>query len=252
MVFSEIHLKKPFPNLSTVNCQPNSVDKSWTIGCQLSTVHGDTLKSVSPVDSWLTDDADTFAPVVNCQDHVHHHFFARQHRQHRLCERLFFPTRKYWQNQWLNFLAGAGSREHRRVARADAHWTAGRGRGAGLSCRPAAMPYRGASGAAMSRQSRCGHRWRFQGGLGRQSCDNLVTTRHARRSHALLHGFSPTFVRVVYPLAPSRRTRRAGVRHGQAMRGHARRGMGDERPAARRGAVAHVGTPAHADGIKRR
>nr|DAI23275.1 MAG TPA: hypothetical protein [Caudoviricetes sp.] len=48
--FSEIHLKKPFPNLSTVNCQPNSVDKSWTIGCQLSTVHGDTLKSVSPVD----------------------------------------------------------------------------------------------------------------------------------------------------------------------------------------------------------
>lgn len=93
--FSEIHLKKPFPNLSTVNCQPNSVDKSWTIGCQLSTVHGDTLKSVSPVDSWLTDDADTFAPVVNCQDHVHHHFFARQHR---LCESIFSPTRKYWQN----------------------------------------------------------------------------------------------------------------------------------------------------------
>nr|DAI23273.1 MAG TPA: hypothetical protein [Caudoviricetes sp.] len=89
-----------------------------------------------------------------------------------------------------------------------------------------------------------------------------MTTRPARRSHALLHGFSPTFVRVVYHLVPiraanapvlaCRRTRRAGDRHGQAKRGHARRGMGDERPAARRGAVAHVGTPAHADWIKRR
>nr|DAI23274.1 MAG TPA: hypothetical protein [Caudoviricetes sp.] len=34
---------------------------------------------------------------------------------------------------------------------------------------PAAMPYQGASGAAMSRQSRCCHRWPFQGGLGHQN-----------------------------------------------------------------------------------
>lgn len=143
--FSEIHLKKPFLNLSTVNCQPNSVDKSWTIGCQLSTVHGDTLKSVSPVDSWLTDDADTFAPVVNCQDHVHHHFFADSID----CARAYFPQHGNIGKTMANFRARGGSREHRRVARADAHWTAGRGRGAGLSCRPARH--------AVSRRERRGH-----------------------------------------------------------------------------------------------